>query len=323
MLMLTEEFIQRELTMKAAIELVERAFIADARGEAVAFPPVVDTVGQAHAHFGIKSGFLRLTDAGQPREILGLKAGGYWKHNAERHGLPNHRATILLVDPERGEPLALMPANVITRLRTAAAGALAARCLARPDASTVAILGTGDQAHAQLEALRETHRIAKAFVWGRRAAAVEDYIQAWRGSGIELHAAGDLATCLPQADIVVTTTPSTSPIVMDEWIRPGTHINAVGSDGAGKRELDPELVRRAKVVPDKSFQSRSIGELQDVAPRPDGRDLVHAELGQVCCGIRPGRTSDEDITVFDSSGIGLQDLVVASHLVQRATRQLS
>jgi alanine dehydrogenase len=316
MLSLTEEFIQQELSFKTVIELVEQAFVADSQGRAVTFPAIVEYVGSANAHFGLKSGYLRLPAGNE--EILGLKVGGYWMGNQQRFGLPCHRATILLIDPLNGEPLAVMPANTITRLRTAAAGAVAARHLARRDAHDVTIIGTGEQAHAQLEALRITNHISRVQVWGRRPHAVADYVAAWRDSGIKVTAANDLAAQLLRTDIVITTTPATSPVILNQWIRPGTHINAVGSDGAGKKELDPELVRRAKVVADKSQQSFAIGELQQIAPRADGRELIYAELGEICSGSKPGRVAPDEITIFDSSGVSFQDLVVANYLVKRA-----
>ena len=314
MLLLSDDVIQRELTMEKVIDLVEEAFTADARGRAITFPAIVDYVGKAHAHFGIKSGYLDLA-----REVLGLKAGGYWFENQARHGLPNHRATMLLINPDTGEALAVMPANTITRLRTAAAGAVAARHLARQDATTVAVVGTGEQAHAQLEALRFIRSITKVRVWGRTPAAIASYVAAWQGRDIDVRAAESLADALAESDIVVTTTPSKSAIVLDRWIRPGTHINAIGSDGEGKRELDPVLIRRAKFVADKASQSRTIGELQQLSPDPSqDRPLLHAELGQICAGLRVGRENREEITIFDSSGVSFQDLVVADYLARHA-----
>ena len=325
MLSLSEEFIRKELSFETVIGLVEQAFVADSQGRAVTFPAIVEYVGSANAHFGIKSGYLRLPaePRGAPgssgaQEILGLKAGGYWLGNQQRFGLPSHRATMLLIDPLNGEPLAVMPANTITRMRTAAAGAVAARYLARSDARVVTIIGAGEQAHAQLEALRITNQITEVHVWGRRRDAVADYIAAWRESGVDVSAVEDLPGQLRHSDIVITTTPATSPLIMSEWIRAGTHINAVGSDGAGKKELDPELVRRAKVVADKAHQSFAIGELQLIAPREDGLDLVYAELGEICSGAKAGRQRPDEITIFDSSGVSFQDLVVANHLVKRA-----
>ena len=320
--------------MEKVIDLVEEAFAADARGHAITFPAIVDYVGKAHAHFGLKSGYLNLGSSkpasdSRPargaqsvngsREVLGLKAGGYWLENQERHGLPNHRATMLLINPDTGEALAVMPANTITRMRTAAAGAVAARHLARRDATTVAVLGTGEQAHAQLEALRFTRKISKVHVWGRKPAAVASYVAAWQGRDIDVRAAESLEGALAESDIVVTTTPSTSPLVLDSWIRSGTHINAIGSDGAGKRELDPALIRRAKFVADKASQSQTIGELQQLVRDPaQERPLLYAELGQICAGLRAGRENREEITIFDSSGVSFQDLVVADFLARHA-----
>lgn len=322
MLLLSEEFIRSALTMETVIELVETAFAAAASGDAVVFPAIVDHVGSAHAHFGLKSGYLRIRRAPEAdTEVLGLKAGGYWTGNQERNGLPNHRATLLLIDPMCGEPLALMPANTITRLRTAAAGAVAARHLARRDAANVSVLGTGEQAHAQLEALQVTHEIRKVFVWGKRTEAVESYAATWRQRGLQAIPAAVLSECLPQSDIIITTTPATQPLVMSPWVRPGTHVNAVGSDGAGKKEIDPELIRRAKFVPDLAIQSRTIGELQNVTPRADGRDLIHAELGAICNGSKAGREAADEITIFDSSGVNFQDLVVADYLVRRSIKR--
>lgn len=324
MLLLSEEFIQSALTMRIVIDLVEAAFSAAASGDAVVFPAIVANVGSAHAHFGLKSGYLRLGRAPEAgTEVLGLKAGGYWIGNQERNGLPNHRATLLLIDPKCGEPLALMPANTITRLRTAAAGAVAARHLARRDSASVSVLGTGEQAHAQLEALQVTHGIRRVFVWGKRPEAVESYAAAWRLRGMEVIPSLSLQECLPQSDIIITTTPSTQPLVMSPWVRPGTHVNAVGSDGEGKKEIDPELIRRSKFVADLASQSLTIGELQNVAPRSDGRDLIYAELGAICNGSTAGRESAEEITIFDSSGVNFQDLVVADYLVRRSIQHVS
>lgn len=327
MLLLSDEVIQGELSMQAVIELVEHAFSADAHGNARTFPAIVEYVGLAQAHFGIKSGYLRfeaaVREAGggespgmHGQEVLGLKAGGYWASNQERHGLPKHRATILLLNPDTGEALAVMSANVITRLRTAAAGAVAARYLARKDAAIVTVLGTGEQAHAQIEALRLIRDLSTLHVWDRKPAAIDAYVHEWRRRGVNAQPVVALENALAKSDIVVTTTPSTAPLFPSAWIVPGTHINAIGSDGEGKREVEPALIRRSKFVPDKIEQSFTIGELQGLAEAGcDSRTLVYAELGQICAGIKPGRENDTEITIFDSSGVSFQDLVVAHHVV--------
>jgi ornithine cyclodeaminase/alanine dehydrogenase-like protein (mu-crystallin family) len=150
---------------------------------------------------------------------------------------------------------------------------------------------------------------------------VASYADTWRTRGLEVATAVSLAECLPQSDIIITTTPATQPLVMSTSVRPGTHVNAVGSDGAGKKEIDPELIRRAKFVADWASQSRTIGELQGVAARADGSALLYAELGEICNGAKAGRTSETEITIFDSSGVSFQDLVVADYLVTEALRE--
>ncbi len=332
MILLSDEIIRQELSMPMVIDLVEQAFVADARGQATTFPAIVENVGLASAHFGIKSGYLRLntqTDQSnqnadsvsgdQLQEILGLKAGGYWAANTRRYGLPRHRATILLINPDNGEALALMSANDITRMRTAAAGAVAARHLAKTDAATVTVIGTGEQAYAQIEALRLIRPIDTLYVWGRSTEAVNKYVAEWCDRGIKTRAATSIPEALSTSDIVVTTTPSTEPLVLNAWVRPGTHINAIGSDGAGKRELDSVLVKRSKFVVDNVRQSLSIGELQHVTrDDAEAKGLVYAELGQICAGMKVARESEREITIFDSSGVSFQDLVVANFLVRRA-----
>jgi alanine dehydrogenase len=333
MLLLSDEVIRQELTMGLVIDLVELAFAADARGGAILFPAIVEHVGVAKAHFGIKSGYLRLQgaqnqdgnvsdDANRGQEVLGLKAGGYWGDNYERYGLPRHRATILLINPDNGEALALMSANAITRMRTAAAGAIAAKYLAKNGAAFVTVLGTGEQANAQLEALQLVRDIAKINVWGRTEAAVNKYVTQWRARGIDTHAVSALPEALAQSNLVVTTTPASTPLVWDPWITPGTHINAVGSDGAGKRELDPELVKRSKFVADNISQSLTIGELQFAAHSPvEARKMIYAELGEICAGLKAGREGASEITIFDSSGVSFQDLIVANFLVGQAKKK--
>jgi alanine dehydrogenase len=316
MIVLSDEIIAQRLSMESVIELVEQAFAADARGQAITFPAIVENVGLAHAHVGIKSGYLRLNGG---EEILGLKAGGYWRQNATKFGLPSHRATILMISPENGEPLAVMSANIITRMRTAAAGAVAARHLANRDASVVSVFGTGEQAHAQVEALRLVREVKRIHVWGRNEAAVAKYAAVWRARGVESLAMGNPAEALAVSGIVITATPSQKALVLDEWIKPGTHINAVGSDGVGKQELDPKLIRRSKFVADKLRQSLTIGELQlAVAQGEDAKKWVYAELGEICAGLKPGRESAGEITIFDSSGVSFQDLAVANFLMKDA-----
>jgi alanine dehydrogenase len=328
-LVLSDKAIEKLVSLQEALPLVEAGFAADARGRAVALPVMVRLLKPFGIHFGIKSGYLQAgnspgqTECGNKMpacvgDVVGLKAGGYWLRNPAL-GLSGHRAVILLLDPETGNAVALMSANWITRIRTAAAGAVAAKYLARHDVRVVAIIGAGEQAHAQLQGLRMVREIQQAYVWARQPDAAEAYASTWREAGLRVKAVRDIREATEPADVVITATPSTEALVWDSWIRPGTHVTAIGSDGEGKQELDVRLLQRAKVVVDKIPQSISIGELQHaVREGLNATEMIHAELGEICAGLKPGRENEEEITVFDSSGVSFQDLIVAGYLVHCA-----
>lgn len=319
MLVLTDEDVLRLLTMQDAIRLVEAAFAADADGMTVVFPAIVQNLGASSAHFGLKSSYV-CSERFHPNELLGFKAGGYWLNNQQQFGLPNHRATIVMLNMQTGEISSVIAANAITRMRTAAAGAIAARYLARQDAKTVAILGAGEQASAQLEALMLVTNVTEVKVWSRTEHSAKLFAAEWSRKGVNTVASLSAEAIIKEADIVVTTTPATAPILEASWVQPGTHINAIGSDGAGKRELPIELIRNAKFVADKFEQSATLGELQGVAENLQmARSFLLAELGELCSGRRVGRESAKDITIFDSSGIAIQDVVVAGYVERLAT----
>lgn len=329
-LLLSDDLINKMISLDEAIHLVEAGFAADGVGSAVALPVVVQAIDAFDAHFGVKSGYLSASRPASAHsalldylsanvgDVLGLKAGGYWYKNSEL-GLPGHRAVLLLLEPNTGSPVAVMSANSITRMRTAAAGAVAAKYLARRDSQTVGIIGAGDQAHAQLQALSLHRRIRRVYVWARRPAAAEEYASAWKQAGLHVEISREISPAIENADIIITATPSKNALVNSDWVRPGTHITAVGSDGSGKQELDVRLLQRAKVVVDKAQQSLEIGELQHALKEGlNAGKMIHAELGEICAGLKTGRENDEEITIFDSTGVNFQDLVVAAYLVRKA-----
>ena len=307
LLVLTDPEIEGLIGFDDAIELVEKAFIADARGAVATLPVLLHSIPEREASFGIKASHLYIPN--EP-EVIGLKAGWFSPGNAVL-GLPGHLATILLVNPRTGEAVALMSGNSITTLRTAAGGAVAARVLSRPGSARVAVLGAGVQAYAQLQALRQVRDVRHVCFWARRVQAA----QALAGRVPELSASvcSTVEETVRDADIVITTTPSREPLLHGAWVKPGTHVNAIGADGKGKRELDDELLAKAHFVADKRVQSATIGEWQ-YANRP----AEFAELGEICVGLRPGRQSSEEITVFDSSGVSFQDVIVAGEVMRRA-----
>lgn len=329
-IVLSDEGVSRAIDLKEAISLVEAGFAANARKHAFALPAVVEFLDCFKVQFGIKAGYLSygrsdtstavsydyLSDA--VGDVLGLKAGGYWQDNPAA-GLPGHRAVLLLLDPSNGSVAALMSANAITRLRTAAAGAIAAQYLARPESRIAGIIGVGDQAHAQLEALITCRKISEVYVWARRAEEANAYAETWNSPKLQVEAVKDIRAAIENADVLITATPSTEALVESSAVKAGTHITAVGSDGKGKRELDPNLMSRSKLVVDSKKQSLEIGELQRLSgERSDKQIAIYAELGEICAGMKAGRENPQEITIFDSSGISFQDLVVAGHLLRRA-----
>ncbi|ULH18122.1 ornithine cyclodeaminase family protein (plasmid) [Deinococcus sp. KNUC1210] len=304
------------LTYPNVIDLIERAFAADARGQATVLPVIGHSLNGGR--YSIKSSHLRLSDGEDALDVFGLKMGSYFPGNAEQ-GLPTHSAAMLLGDPDTGQPSALLAANAITEFRTAAVGAVAARHLARDDASVVALFGTGAQARAQLKALMHVRAVRAVRVWSRSTERAERFAEELGLLGITARAVKDGRAACEGADIVVTVTPSERAIIERGWIAPGTHVNAMGSDAPGKQELDPLLVANAKVVVDRRAQSVTIGELQGPLMLGLMRvEDVHAELGEICAGLALGRSSREEVTVFDSTGVSFQDTVLAGQVLRLA-----
>ncbi len=311
MLIISETEARALVTMQDAIDAVAATFAALDRAEAASYPVVRERLGAHDAVFGVKTGFDRAA------EVLGLKAGGYWPGNAA-HGRTNHQSTTLLFDAASGRASALVGANYLTAVRTGAAAALATRHLARENASIVGMIGTGTQAIYQLEALCCVRPISEVVAWNRSPERLERFLGAVRERGIRCRAAG-LEETVRSADIIVTATSGQAALVERGWVQKGTHVNAMGSDTAGKQELDPTLMAVAEIYVDSPEQAISIGECQHAArlgllPA----DLDQRTLGGLVSARLRGRTDANAITVFDSTGIALQDLAVASLAVRRA-----
>jgi ornithine cyclodeaminase len=230
--------------------------------------------------------------------------------------LPTHQALLGAFDPETGEPLALIDGTSITALRTGAGSALSVRLLAREDAGVLAIVGTGVQARAHARAVPLVRDFRDVRVAGRNAAKAELLARELRAAGLPARAAGSYEEAIRGAGVVCATTHSLEPVVRREWLAPGTHVTSVGYNPAG-RELDDATVAAALVV----VESRATA----LAPPPAGandllghEDRVHAEIGELLAGVRPGRTSDEQITLYKSVGVGVQDAAAAALVLARA-----
>ncbi|MEV6561525.1 ornithine cyclodeaminase family protein [Nocardia sp. NPDC051756] len=288
----SSSLIDEELALRAARE----AFVASTTG--TAFPVVI---GHASANrFTLKSG-----SAG---DLVGVKVGSYWPGNVE---IPRHNSTIVLLSPETGRLAAVVEAGTANAYRTAAADALAVDALARSDARTLTVIGTGNQALYEVRAVARVRPIDKVLVVGRRPEAASELARAVIDyTGLPAEPA-EAQTAVGAADIVVTATTARAPLFDAAWITPGTHISAMGADGPGKQELPPELYHRARLFCDLPDQSSAIGEFQHAG------SAVLTPLGAVLTGAAEGRRSPEDITVFDSSGFALQDLTLAAALLRR------
>lgn len=314
MIVISEQDARALVSIEDAIGAVENSFAAMARGQARNYPVVREVIGHQDAVFGVKTG----CDTAAP--LLGLKAGGYWPHNLDQ-GLGNHQSATLLFDPQTGRASALVSANYLTGVRTGAASAIASKYLSRPDASVLGIIGAGVQAQYQLRATLAVRPIRKVCAWNPSADHLASFGALVRELGIEFVAAADRKAVASSADILVTVTPSQQALVEQAWVRPGTHISAMGADTKGKQELDPLLVAGAALFVDEAAQAISIGECQHAyAARLITADSFRGSLGEVIAGLCDGRRSAQEITLFDGTGVALQDLVVAQ-LAVRLARQ--
>jgi alanine dehydrogenase len=315
MLLIPESLVPDLISIEDAIASLERSFAAFDRGQAQPYRVVRESLGHRRAVFGVKSGF----DASAG--VLGLKAGGYWPENT-RAGLSNHQSTILLFDPDTGLPSALIGANHLTGLRTGAASAIAIRHLARQDATTLALIGAGAQALHQVRAALAARPLRRVIAWAPSATHLESLGQQVRALGLDFTQAATAEQAVRAADILVSVTPSTSAIVMKSWVRPGTHISAMGADTVGKQELAVDLIASAHVTVDSVEQAITIGECQHAFKQGLlGRDDLTQTLGGLASGRLRGRRADDEITVFDSTGIALQDLAPAAVAAARARQR--
>jgi len=310
---ISEETVRQIVSRQLAFDAVRGAFESVASNRSQVFDVVIGTGLNDGEAFAIKSG----NDAGG--ETVGFKCGTYWAGNNDL-GLAAHGSTILLLDAETGFPKVLVNASYLNGYRTAAADAVAVATLARSDSAVLGVIGAGQQAEQEIRAVSEVRALSLVKISTRSeeranwlANRLQDLAVEFRFTNAEEAVRG--------SDIVVTVTPSEEPLVRDEWVGDGTHISAMGADDVGKHELDTSIMKRASLFADFPRQSVVIGEFQHAL----GEGLISSAddisaLGLVTLGKSPGRTSDSEITVFDSSGIAIQDLVVAAAIYEAAEK---
>lgn len=302
MIYLNEAQTAKLISHELAYTAVKEAFVAAISSDTTLFPVVNASGTQPDSMFSLKSA--------STAHLVGWKTGTYWPDNHAKN-MPCHGTTIFLLSPDTGEVMAVVAASQVNAYRTAAADAVAVDYLARKDASVLTVFGTGHQAEYEVLAISAIRNISKVIVVGRNKSNTEKFVNRLVGKGIPAKEGSAQYGC-EYADIIVTATTAKEPLFHADWVKAGTHISAMGADRAGKQELPAKLYRNAKLFCDYQPQSIVIGEFQH---------SVHSsitEIGKVITGEALGRQQDSDITIFDSSGIAIQDLFIASKLLEQA-----
>ncbi|MER9662664.1 ornithine cyclodeaminase family protein [Mesorhizobium sp. M0159] len=306
MIYISDEESAALVTHELAFEAAREALVAAASRQSWVFPAVLGRTQEVTNTFSIKSG--------SSGELTGVKIGSFWSGNPAR-GLPRHNSTIVLLDQHTGRLGAVVEAGKVNAYRTAAADAVAADLLARKQAKVLAIFGAGNQASFEVMALARIRPIETVLVVARSSPRRDAFVDQIGERGLKARAA--LAEeAVRTADIVVTATPAREPLFDAAWVGPGTHIVSIGSDAPGKRELPSELFPKARLFCDLLSQSVQIGEFQYVRDEIDVGVLAVTPIGDVIERRALGRRFDNEITVFDSSGISLQDLYMADALIR-------
>lgn len=315
MYIVTEEICQKVFNREQAFKAVESVFAAMARGDAYNFPVIREAIGYQDALYGFKSGFDRSGLS------LGLKSGGYWPNNAAK-GLTNHQSTVFLFDPDTGKLDALVGGNYLTAVRTAAASAVSIAHLARQDARVLGMVGAGHQASFQLKAALEQRQFERVIGWNLHPVDLARLEAVAKEAGLPFEAVERKQLCA-EADVIITITSAHEALLLNEWIKPGTHIACMGTDTKGKQEIDPAIFANANVFTDEIAQSISLGEAQHAIASKIIAEGDITPVGDVINGKHAGRSSAEEITLFDGTGVGLQDLAAASACVRAAIEQNS
>jgi alanine dehydrogenase len=312
--LLTEQQVQSLLPMSDLIAAMEAALARFSAGEVLQPVRTVLIVGPTKAYFGLMPAYVPNSGS------LGAKLVTVFADNPSKQ-LPSHLATILLLDPETGSLQALMDGRYITEARTAAVSAVSARFLAKREASTLAIIGSGVQARSHLDAFAEVRQLKEVRVWSPKAASRERFVSDMSGHVAAAIRATDTAEgAVRGADLIVLATSSTTPVIEDAWVEAGTHLVSVGACRPDQREMDPALVARARLYVDS--RAAALVESGDVvmgmAAGLFSAAHIRGELGEVVLGRASGRTSEDEVTIFKSLGMAVEDVVAADLVLRRA-----
>ena len=317
-LFLNKREVERLLDMREVMDVVEKAFKEKGLGLVEMPPKVYVSIREHNGDFRVMPAYLKGLN------VAGVKIVSVYPDNPRSYQLPTVLALVELLDPKTGMPMAIMDGTSITTFRTGAAGGIAVKYLARRNSRVIAIIGAGVQGRGQLMAINEVlkGKISEVKVYDiKREASLKFKKEMEEKLGLNVIVAEEPEYAVRGADIIVTVTPARGPIVRNEWIEEGVHINAIGADAPGKEELDPMILRRAKIIVDDIEQAIHSGEVN--VPIRKGiiseRD-IYAELSEILLGSKVGRISDEEITIFDSTGLALQDICTGWLVYRKALK---
>lgn len=315
-LLLKQSEIKELIEMKEVIESVETAYSVHATRK-------VQMPAKKYLFFKKYNGDLRIMPAFiKNMDEAGVKCVNVHPENPSKYNLPTVMGIIELFDPKSGFPLAVMDGTWITNMRTGAAAGVGTKYLARKDSKTLGIIGAGKQAFTQLMALKEVMEIEHAKVFCRTCESRENFAKMARENlEVNIDAVTTAEEAVKDVDVIVTVTPANKPVLKTEWISEGTHINAMGADAPGKQELESGILKKARIFIDCWEQARHSGEIN--VPVDEGiitRNSIAAKIGDVIVGHAEGRISDEDITIFDSTGLAVQDVVTAWKIYEKALK---
>lgn len=314
-LLLKKEEVSNLICMKEVIGTVEEAYRAFNSDQVVQPDYMSIHLPAPRGEIDFKLGYY------SANEMISMKvSSGGFVHNPADFGVPCGMGTILVFDARTGGLACVMDGSLITGLRTGACGAVSVKALARKDASKIASIGTGNQARMQIRAVREVMRIGEIHAWDSSPESLMRFKADIESEfGIPVVPATSKQEAVEQADILITTTRGTGSLVEAAWVKPGTHIVAIGTDQRGKQEFEPEIFRNAKIVNDSIAQCTEKGETWH--PLDQGiiaKDDIHAEIGEILLGKKPGRVSEDEITIFDSTGMAIQDNTTAARIYRNA-----
>lgn len=318
-LLLTDEEVGSLLSMDEVMRAVEQAFVEKSLGR-------VQMPSKVYLFYHKYNGDLRVMPSYlENYDISSVKIVNSHPENRMKYNLPTVMAVVVLINPKNGFPLAIMGGKTLTDVRTGAAGGIAAKYLARKDSRVVGLVGAGAQARTQLAALLEVYgRFDEVRVWGLHGTAEEftSEMQSKYGDKCRIIPVKTVREAVEGTDIVVTTTPSRQPLVMDYMVSAGMHFNCIGADAPGKEELDPAILKKAKIVVDDLIQASHSGEIN--VPLKRGLikiEDIWAEIGEVIAGLKKGRESADEITIFSSTGLAVQDAITAKIAYDKALKK--